>query len=176
MVPLSRRKLIHLSGLSMLPSLAGCSSGTPDGETLTEASGKVTTELTIQNRDQQAHSGSVQIAHVQSPECSYRSSPCGEPSKRTVALDAAFDLDAGEKRTYQSVSMSIDLDDQYVDSYSAKVTLDSRKETLWGLEEGAESVVEQNEVNEHPWRVATKMYQIHAIINSDGIEISVQAD
>lgn len=188
-----RRTVLRTASVALGSALAGCINGatladeqtpteqTPDSGTDTEtttdghSANEVTVELTIENRDERPHSGTVEVTHRMTPACRYSTPQCGQPSKRNVALDASFNLSGGGQRTFQPVTMGIETDSQTVDGYSVEVSTGSQTDVLNGLEAGAAQIVGREDVDKFPWRVVGRGYPIRAIITSDGIETAVQS-
>lgn len=186
-----RRRMLRTASLALGATLAGClggsaiAGGDPSATTTADAgtasrtddapTGEATVRVTVENRDERPRSGRVAVVHTETPTCRYATPKCGAPSRRRTPLDAAFDLDAGERRSFARVGLGVDVGDSTVDSYSVRVDSDAGTGELAGLEAGAASTVGREEAGAYPWRVAPRAYRIRATLTPTSVEVALLA-
>lgn len=185
-----RRTILRAVPAALGSAVAGCLDGTAlagdhEATTRTDGSGgpenrdddrstaDATVELVVENRDDRPRSGTLAVTHVATPTCRYATPECGRPEERTTALDATFDLDAGERRAFDPVAVGVETGGDVVDSYSIETSSGSRTATLAGLEAGAAATVGRDRAAEYPWRVAAREYRVRVRLTGDGVEIGV---
>lgn len=182
--------MLRTASLALGATLAGCLGGsaladddpsatTTDAGTTSRSddapAGEATVRVTVENRDERRRSGRVAVVHTETPRCRYATPKCGAPSRRQTPLDAAFALDAGERRSFERVGLGVDVGDSTVDSYSVRVESDAETGELAGLEAGAGATVGREEAGAYPWRVAPRAYRIRATLTPAAVEVALLA-
>ncbi|MFB6187796.1 MAG: hypothetical protein ABEI86_13145 [Halobacteriaceae archaeon] len=183
---MQRRKILQATGIGLGTAIAGCLNSTVVGSDATESTpqddrdtetkntkntsaGTVGVTLSVDNRTNTRHSGTITITHVMNPACRYATPSCRAPSKQNTALDQSFSVEAGEQKEFSSITMDIESDGYWVDIYSIKVKMDSNIAQLSGLEAGGAAIIGREKAGEYPWRVTDQDYRIQAVFTGSNL-------